>query len=418
MRILVYPHSMSLGGSQLNALELAAAVQDLGHEVVVFAQDGPLVCRCASLGLEVLPAPEPRRRPSPAVVNALLHRIDRVGMDVLHGYEWPPALECVLASRLRPATPAVATVLSMAVAPFIPRQVPLLVGTRQIAAAETAFGRSTVGLMEPPVDLALNRPGLQVGQDAFRARWSIQPSVPTVVLVTRLAQELKLEGILNAMDTAAALSAMVPLQLVIVGDGPAEEEVARHAGLINRSTGRRTVILTGALDDPRPAYAVADIALGMGGSALRAMAFGAPLIVQGEKGYWKLLSEDSLPEFLWQGWYGVGSAPGRGHDLGAILGPLLIDPSLRTRLGTFALSTVQEHFSLTQAARTQIRFYEEALARPAGQTGYDDAAAGARFLHHTAARYARRMVGRAADEDFNAHPVAGREDAAPSPVAG
>lgn len=150
MRILVYPHSMSLGGSQLNALELAAAVQDLGHEVVVFAQDGPLVCRCASLGLEVLPAPEPRRRPSPAVVNALLHRIDRAGMDVLHGYEWPPALECVLASRLRPATRAVATVLSMAVAPFIPRQVPLLVGTRQIAAAETAFGRSTVGLMEPP----------------------------------------------------------------------------------------------------------------------------------------------------------------------------------------------------------------------------------------------------------------------------
>ena len=35
MRVLVYPHSMEIGGSQLNAVELGGAVRDLGHDVVV-----------------------------------------------------------------------------------------------------------------------------------------------------------------------------------------------------------------------------------------------------------------------------------------------------------------------------------------------------------------------------------------------
>ena len=41
--VLVYPHSMELGGSQLNALELAAAAQETGFRVAVYARDGALV---------------------------------------------------------------------------------------------------------------------------------------------------------------------------------------------------------------------------------------------------------------------------------------------------------------------------------------------------------------------------------------
>ena len=40
MRIVVYPHRLEIGGSQINAIELAAAVRDLGHEVIVFGQPG------------------------------------------------------------------------------------------------------------------------------------------------------------------------------------------------------------------------------------------------------------------------------------------------------------------------------------------------------------------------------------------
>ena len=38
VRILVYPHDLSMGGSQINAIEIGAKVRDLGHEVVIFGQ--------------------------------------------------------------------------------------------------------------------------------------------------------------------------------------------------------------------------------------------------------------------------------------------------------------------------------------------------------------------------------------------
>ena len=51
LNVLVYPHAMEVGGSQLNAIELAAAVRDLGNEVTVLSDDGPLVQRVRELDL-------------------------------------------------------------------------------------------------------------------------------------------------------------------------------------------------------------------------------------------------------------------------------------------------------------------------------------------------------------------------------
>ena len=72
MRILVYPHDLGVGGSQLNALDLAAAVRARGHEVLVHGTPGPLVDRVHELGLEFVEAAPIGRRPSPAAVAGLV----------------------------------------------------------------------------------------------------------------------------------------------------------------------------------------------------------------------------------------------------------------------------------------------------------------------------------------------------------
>ena len=219
MRILVYPHDLGVGGSQLNAIEIASAVQRLGHPTVVFGRPGPLLERIAQLGLEFVEAPAPRHRPSARVIRAMIRLIDERGLDILHGYEWPPTLECVAASRLRPGTVAVSTVMSMSVAPFIPKTVPLAVGTEQIASAERSFGRRGVDTIEPPVDLVENDPELDVGRAGFQAHWGLAQPRFTVGLVTRFAYQLKLEGILAAMDAVGSLAADLPIRLGIAGDG-------------------------------------------------------------------------------------------------------------------------------------------------------------------------------------------------------
>ena len=100
----------------------------------------------------------------------------------------------------------------------------------------------------------------------------------------------------------------------------------------------------------------------MGGSALRAMAFARPLIVQGEQGFWETLTPATAERFLWTGWYGAGD--GREHGparLEALLGGLLEDRGRRLSLGAYSRELVEERFSLQSAALRQLELYQRAL---------------------------------------------------------
>lgn len=410
MKILVYPHDLRLGGSQLNAIELGAAVQRLGHDVLLFGQPGPLAQTAVELGLEYVPAPRPGKRPSPNVIRALVCTVRERGVEVLHGYEWPPALECLAASKVVGGTTAVATVMSMAVAPFIPKSMPLMVGTEQIHQWESSRGRGEVHVMEPPVDTYANQASATVGLDAFSRKFALSDRSLTVVCVSRLAQELKLEGLLSAMDAIRLLALEHPVTLIITGTGPASDAVASRAALINAATGRETVTLTGELADPRPVYAAADVVLGMGGSALRGLSFGKPLVVQGERGFWELLTPDSLPTFLWQGWYGSGpGTAGEGQTaLLAILRALMEDEHLRRDLGGFGRQLVEERYSLDSAAQRQVGLYQDfaAARRGLATTLASEVVAMGRYAGYVGKRRAQRVLRRLPRDDFNARPVA------------
>ncbi|MCD9196889.1 glycosyltransferase [Aeromicrobium wangtongii] len=412
MKILVYPHDLGVGGSQLNAIEIAHEISRQGHETLVYGQPGPLCARIDELGLEFVESPPVHRRPTRSVVQDIGRLIDQRGIDIVHGYEWPPGLESYLACRGRAAAP-VATVMSMAVAPFLPHSMPLVVGTEQIAASERGRRRQLVSVIEPPVDLVGNRPGVAGDAHATREQWNLRGELPIIVCVTRLARELKLEGLLTAIAAIAVLDRSCPAQLLIVGDGPARKEVEDSARRVNEAIGRRAVVLTGEVADPRSAYDLADVCIAMGGSALRSMAFAKPLIVQGEGGFFRLLTPDTLPEFLWTGWYGHGSLTGNPvEELRALLDRLLLDPVRRLELGLFARQVVEDRFSLTAAATTQLEVYDGAQHQ-SRRTGHEEIVATARFARHDLVRRTRRWLGRTAEDDFNARPVA--RDALPRP---
>ena len=406
MRIVVYPHDLEIGGSQLNAIEIGAAVRDLGHEVIVFGRRGALNARIDELGLEFIDAPPPDRRPSRATARTLVDLVRKRDIDIIHGYEWPPTLDAVLSTRMGARVGVVSTVMSMSVPSFIPHSVPLIVGTEEIAATERAARRHRTEVLEPPVDLAFNDVHAPLDIEGFRAAHGLTDARLNVVSVARMAHELKLEGTLTAIETIGELSATAPVRLVLVGDGPARDQVEARAAEINERFGPGTIVLTGRLDDPRPAYAIADIALGMGGSALRALAYGAPLIVQGERGFWRTLTEHSADGFLWTGWYGIdgGAEYGQAQLLSELL-PLLEDPARRLELGSYGLQLVRERFSLTRAARRQLDAYQCALDRPARSAMVSEAFALGRYGSYYAQKRLRRAMGTERMDDFNSRPV-------------
>jgi len=391
---------MEIGGSQLNAVELGAGVRDLGHEVLVVSEPGPMVDTVHKLGLEHVLLPMRRRRPSPQVIKLLVEQTRRRKIDVVHGHEWPPAVEAFLGPLVRLRVPAVATVMSAAVAPFLPRRMPLIVGTEQLRRQVLADGHLDATLIQPPVDLQKNNPAFDPG--GFRAEYGLARDRLLLVTCCRLVQELKLEGLLAACDAIGELVREgYPVELAIVGDGEARPLVVERAARANARAGRPAIVLTGELRDPRPAYAAADVVLGMGGSGLRGMAFGKPLVVQGELAFWKTCRPDTAGEFLAGGWYGRGRGDDGVARLKAELRPLLDDAGYRASVGAFSQRLVVDNFGLAAAARIQLDIYQRVTESGRGP-GAEDLARLAAFLTiHKVRRRIQRFRGRQTADDFN-----------------
>ena len=396
MKVLVFTHRLDIGGTQTNAIDLAASVRDrFGHDVVLFGTPGPAVKLARERGLRVIPAPASRVRPSLHMMAALRHVVAAECPDLVHAWDWPQVLDAYFGQRLMGRLPVLGTSMSMSVERFLPRAIPMTFGTSELRSRAAEVWSSPVSLLEPAVDTEANQPGA-ADPAPFRARHGLDPDVPTVVIVSRLSRDMKLDGVRRSIGAVARLAAERPVRMVIVGDGDAFKELSHDAAAI----GRRSVILTGAMRDPRPAYAAADIVLGMGGSALRAMAFAKPVIVLGERGFSEVFEPKTAEEFLWRGFYGEGD--GGSDRLFNQLSDLLDEPERAAELAEFGLRTVRDRYSLHAAATHLEKLYRQVAGEGAGSRGAL-VVEGARSL---AIRSGTNMIPRGVKQRVAAHRMA------------
>ncbi len=286
----------------------------------------------------------------------------RERVDLVHAYEWPPCLEAYYGAGLALGRHVVCTVLSMSVMPFIPASVPLIMGTTDLGEAARRVQRGGVWVIEPPIDVERDHPGIDgVG---FRFSHGVKANELLIVSVSRLAVDLKLDALVRAIDAAGLLAARYPLRMVLVGDGPLQDALQQRANAVNEKHGREVISLPGAELDPRVAYAAADVVVGMGSSALRALAIGRPVVVQGEGGFSEVFGPATLDIFLRQGFYGYGDGSAGTDRLAGQLAKLLGDRALRASLGQFGRQVVTERFSLARALRLQLDIYDQVLRVP------------------------------------------------------
>lgn len=371
MRVTVALHHLELGGSQLNALDLATRIRERGHDVDVFATHtgtpGPVADLVRERGLALTLAEhrlERTRRAAPCrrgIARALTRHARRVGTDVLHAYEYSQILDAFYGPGLNLGTRVVGTVYGMVVPTWLPRSVPLIAGTRELVEGALTVGQRAT-LIVPPVDTASDDPGAVDGA-AFRRSLGIAEDEIAVVVVSRLEPDMKEDGIARAIAAVRQLDDP-RLRLVVVGDGPSFGALDALAATANGALGRDAVIMAGSLVDPRPAYAAADIALGMGGSALRAMAFATPLIVLGVRGFSRPFDEETADHFNTVGLYGIGS--GTPDPMAAQIAALT-HVEARRRLGPWSRRMVLDHYSLDAATETLERLYRDALDGPTGR---------------------------------------------------
>ncbi len=346
MKILVFAHWLEVGGTQVTAIELTAALRDLhGHEVVYFATPGPMLKLVKEKGLRFLPAPAAEFHPSPARMRTLHRLLRRERFDLIWVWDWWQCLDAFYVAHLWWRVPMVVTDMTMNLSRLLPKMLPTTFGTPDLVQQATAAGRRRLELILPPVDMHRNAPAA-VDYAPFRAKYGLSEAEITLVMVSRLCNSMKAEGLRRTIEVVRTLGRELPLRLVIVGDGDARASLEQLATITNRELGRPAVVLTGALLDPRPAYAAADIVIGMGGSALRGMAFGKPVIVVGEKGFAAAFTPESADYFYRNGIYGVGNGSSDDERLLQEIRRLTDSPAQLQQLGEFSRRFVLEHFAL------------------------------------------------------------------------
>ena len=157
MKILVYAHRLEVGGTQVNAIELAAALRDAhGFDVVLFAQAGPMVSLVQEKRLRYVPAPDARFHPSFARMHALRDLVRREQPDLLHVWDWWQCLDAFYSVHLPYRLPMVVTDMMMEFTRVLPRYVPITFGVPALADMALQRGYRRAVPLVPPVDIVTN----------------------------------------------------------------------------------------------------------------------------------------------------------------------------------------------------------------------------------------------------------------------
>ncbi|MEO7005436.1 MAG: glycosyltransferase family 4 protein [Terrimesophilobacter sp.] len=394
LKVLVHLNALELGGTQINAVDLAAQMRSHGVESVLLGArntipDGPSLLEIAAArDMEIcLYDPAPAIFSRARQVTAFAHRHHA---DLVHVYgSWGGGARPTYWGPSRFAkTPWVQTVYEMSVSPKIYRHMPMIVGTGYQRDEQHDRPGRTI-LISPPVDLVENHPDA-VDQKQFRSANHIGDG-PLVVIVSRLDASMKSVPIRAAID-AMRLLAPTGATLAIVGAGDDVVAIQGRADAVNNALGRNAVRLIGPMADPRPAYAASDVMLGMGGSAARALAFAKPLVVQGEAG-WSMLFEPTSAETLARSSYWSPEAVADpAPRLAAMVAPLLRDRERRAELGCFGRTFAEEHFALTSMADRLVDFYRTVQGEYTGWDWLADLPLEGRALAAKIGRVARQTL--------------------------
>lgn len=309
MKVLVNTEFLELGGSIVTAVELAAAVRDLhGVDVVMFARNGPARRLLEDRGLPLVAA-EHHGGSELSFVRSLRAACATERPDLVHAWDRRAIHAAFYGAQVSYGIPVLGSVTEMLVPSFLPRGLAITYVTEEIRRRDV--GRELVMVQDPPVNARSDAPGV-VDPAGFLSSAGLDAGAVHLVIVSRLAVQMKLESTLHAIDAVRRVGAEHALDLTIVGDGPARAQVEAAATEANAALGRTAVRLVGAMVDPRPAYAAADVVIGMGTSVVRGMCFAKPVVVVGELGYAEILDQRSAPRIARSGFYGFGS----GSDIG------------------------------------------------------------------------------------------------------
>jgi len=373
-RILFLLHSGAIGGGPPFLRALAGLCRREGYEVrVIVDEDGPLLRLLGADGIAGEPAPLATPGRFVRSLPRLVGRVRRFRPDLLHLHGQPAGSVGAVAGRLS----GVRRILYAAQFPAFHTDFDRLRRVRnhgvewlsaRLASRVVCLSRWDAAEYErrrlAPAGRVVRIPNCvrpeflgadPIGPAPARPA-GVPPGAPVVGFIGRLTDQKGVEHLIQAMPLVRR---RVPqARLVVTGDGPLRERLERLAGGVAPGA----VCFLGALEDPLPAFGLADVIVApsrfepLGMVAAEALALGKAVVAARVGG---------LPDIVEHEVTGLLVPPGDPPALAEAIARLVEDRPLAARLGAEGRRRVVAQFSEPAILPRYARLYAELLAGPA-----------------------------------------------------
>lgn len=368
IRIAYFAPLLATGGTQRHLQQVLDLLDPSRFETRVFTlrPGGDVEDELRACGVEVQSLSLGTRLTSPrslAAIVAAARELRRSRIDVVHGYQWRPALVGSIVGRMAGVRSVLASKRSLTgsdkAARVAWRRIAWLADTVVVNAEALRAEGELLGMQTTWVlhQNGVDTERFDVGPSSAEGKLALglDPTRPVVGTVGRLEGRKGQDQLLTATATMVARANGNAPQVIVVGDGPTRQALevqARELGIAG------TVHFLGGLADVRPALRAMDLFVlpsreeGMSNAILEAMAAARAVVATDVGGNGEIIDDGRTGVLV----------PGGDCDAmaAAILG-LLADGDTRQRLAVTARTDVTAKFGARASVARLERLYEERL---------------------------------------------------------
>ena len=359
---------MDIGGAETHILELAKGLKAQGHTVYVVSEGGIFTEELARCEIHHIFAPLSSKKIKDIIISyrILKRLIQKENFEIVHSHaRIPNFIIHLLKSKLHFGF--VSTLhFEFTKNTFVEKFT--VWGDKCLVVSEDLKRHLIKNSHMKAKDITVTVNGINPSDflmhpdNQIQKELHIRESSKKIVCVCRLEKGNCDSAALLLQQATEINRKLQDIQIIIVGDGDAYQELSEKAEEINHACGENTVILTGKRNDVNRIIALADVFVGISRAALEAMAAGKIVVLTGSYGHFGILTEKDFEAMKFSNFTCRGlEKPTEAKVAQAVCDAYCMDTATKNTVISHLQKTVLTEYSSQRMTEDALKVYQELL---------------------------------------------------------